>query len=196
MKRNSNRIFRLIFIPLLLSVVIILNGCEDDPSSPPPDENPQELITTITLLLVNQSDTTDIVTAEWKDIDGAGGNLPSIDTLVLSNGVTYNGSIELLDESKNPPEDITEEVKEEANTHQFFYTTEEGVAGRITITKNDFDTNNPPLPVGLDYIVEVSPGGVAEGILNVILSHYDEGPKTSEPGIESDIDIDFPVRIN
>lgn len=175
------------------ALILFNSGCEDDPTDPG-NGNPQELITTVILTLVNQANTNDIVTVTWKDLDGSGGNAPTIDTMFVTAGATYSGSIKFLDESKNPPEDITVEVEEEANAHQVFYTSEGGSAGRITITINDVDTNNPPLPVGLDYTFAVSAGGAASGTLNVVLSHYD-GAKTSAPSDESDVDIDIEVRI-
>jgi hypothetical protein len=179
---------------LLVAALIMFNsGCEEDPKSPN-NENPQELITTVILTMVNQANANDTVTVTWKDLDGSGGNAPTIDTLFLTSGVTYSGSIQFLDESKNPPEDITEEVEEEKNAHQVFYELHGTVEGRIVITVNDFDTNTPPLPVGLDYTAAVSAGGAAEGHLHVVLSHY-EGTKTAVPSDESDVDIEIEVRI-
>jgi len=50
----------------------------------------------------------------------------------------------LKDETKNPVEDITEEVKEEAEGHQFFYTPQGALTGRVTVTITDKDSKNPP----------------------------------------------------
>lgn len=171
-------------------------GCEDDPTNPE-NGNEQELITTVTLTLT-ENGTSNTVTATFRDLDGDGGAAPTIGTLTLKAGSTYTGSIELLDESKTPAEDITAEVEEEADAHQFFYTPQGDVAGRLTVTVTDKDANN--LPLGLAFTVAVSAGpavtGSAANSLNIVLSHFDEVAKNgTDPSDESDVDIDVPVTI-
>ncbi len=176
----------------LAAVAFLSGGCEDDPASPKP-ENPQELITKVTLTLTPAGGGT-AVTVVFSDPDGDGGTAPTIGTLTLKAGTTYTGTIELLDETKDPDENITEEVEEESDVHQFFYTTEGGIVGRVTVAITDLDANN--LPVGLEYTVTVTAGAAANGTLNVVLGHYDEAPKDGVTrSDESDIDIDFPVNI-
>jgi hypothetical protein len=175
-----------------LSLVVTLGCKEKNPAEPEP-QNPQELITKVTLTLTPVGGGA-AVTVTFSDPDGDGGNAPTIGTLTLKAGTTYNGTIELLDETKNPAENITEEVEEESDAHQFFYTPKGGIVGRVTIVITDRDANN--LPVGLEYTVTVTAGAAANGTLNVVLSHYDESPKNgTTPSDESDIDIDFPVNI-
>jgi hypothetical protein len=167
-------------------------GCEDDPASPK-EENPQELITKVTLTLTPAAGGA-AATVTFSDPDGDGGNAPTIGTLTLNAGTNYTGTIELLDETKDPDENVTEEVEEESDVHQFFYTPEGGIVGRVTVTITDRDANN--LPVGLEYTVTVTAGAAANGTLNVVLSHYDESPKDGvTPSDESDVDIDFPVNV-
>mgnify|MGYP001466780693 CR=1 FL=1 len=171
-------------------------GCEDDPTNPE-NGNEQELITTVTLSLT-ENGTSNVVSATFKDLDGDGGTAPTIGMLTLNAGSTYTGKVELLDESKNPAEDITEEVKEEAEAHQFFYTPQGALDGRLTVTVTDKDSNN--LPVGLEFTVAVSAGGAVTGSatnsLNVVLSHFDNTPKNgADRSDESDIDINIPVTI-
>lgn len=106
----------------------------------------------------------------------------------------FYGTIELLDETKSPADTITAEVEEESDVHQFFYTPEGGIVGRVTVVIADKDANN--LPVGLEYTVTVTAGAAVNGMLNVVPSHYDESPKDgTTPSDESDIDIDFPVNV-
>ena len=148
----------------------------------------QEFITRVILTLVGGGDT---VTATADDPDGDGADL-DIETLNLTAGVTYAGSIELADDINN--EDVTEEVEAESDVHQFFYTVGGGAAGRVTVTITDEDDNG--LPVGLAYTVDVSAGGAADGTLRVILSHFDEEPKNgTDQSDETDVDVTFPVNI-
>lgn len=184
---------------LALSVILLLvfSGCNDDNPADSGDEGPgeEELITTVTLTLTDASDANNIATVQWRDIDGPGGNDPVIGTLTLTAGKTYNGTIQLLNEQANPAENITDEVNEEHNAHQFFYTAEGGVTGRVAVAITDQDDNG--LPVGLNFTVTVSAGAAASGTLNVILGHYDEVVKDgTTKSTETDVDIDLPVNIN
>lgn len=186
---------------LLLSAIIILfafAACKEDNPSDPGDGNEQELITKV-ILTLTENGTSNVATATFNDPDGSGGAAPTIGTLTLKAGSTYTGKIELLDESKNPVEDITEEVKEEADAHQFFYTAQGALAGRVTVTITDKDSKN--LPVGLEFTVAVSAGaavtGSAANSLNVALSHFDGTTKNgTSRSSETDVDINFPVNIN
>jgi hypothetical protein len=180
-------------VAALAAVAFITGGCSEDNPAKPKDENPQELITKVTLTLTPAGGGA-AVTVVFSDPDGDGGTAPTIGTLTLKAGTTYTGTIELLDETKDPDENITEEVEEESDVHQFFYTPEGGIVGRVTVNITDTDANN--LPVGLEYTVAVTAGAAANGTLNVVLGHYDEAPKDGTTrSDESDIDIDFPVSI-
>lgn len=191
-----NQIFkttRIIFSVIVISSVFY--SCKDkdkDPSNPT-SINPQELITTVKLTLTDASDSNNTFTVQWKDADGPGALAPVIDTLLLDTSKTYTAVVSVLDETKSPVDDISTEIKEEAESHQFFYTLSSNLTGRIAITRTDKDLNN--LPVGLELQLTTTAGAPAQGTLNVVLSHYDGVPKTASPSAESDIDITFPVRL-
>lgn len=178
---------------LFLLTLALLASCTDNPGGND-DEGPgeEELITRVTLTLTAEDDSQ--TSASWSDEDGPGGNEPVIGTLQLQAGVTYSGTIQLLDTTDEPAGDITAEVEEEAEEHQLFYSAEGGIAGRVTVTVTDTDSNG--LPVGLTYRVEVIGDAAATGTLNVVLSHYDEVPKDGTTrSDETDVDIDIPVVI-
>ena len=178
-----------IWLGLLAGMMLFSTGWDsEEPSEEGPGE--EEVITTVTLSLAG--DDGSVASATWRDLDGEGGNNPTIETLTLTAGVSYTGTIMLLNEEEN--EDITEEVEEEAAEHQLWYTVSGGAAGRVVVTITDRDPNN--LPTGLEYTVAVSAGDPATGSLNVVLSHYDDAPKDGVTlSDESDIDIDIPINI-
>jgi len=77
----------------------------------------------------------------------------------------YTLKIKLLDESKSPAEDISEEVSEEAVEHLFVYTATP--ASLLKYTYGHQDANG--FPVGLTGLVRTGPAGT--GNLKVQLSH-------------------------
>ncbi|MEM8483973.1 MAG: type 1 periplasmic binding fold superfamily protein [Bacteroidota bacterium] len=178
-----------LYLPLFLMLALVAVGCDsDDPDDDGPGE--EELITTVTLTLSPQGGGTDVI-AIWRDPNGDGSNV-SIDDIDLVAGTTYTGSIELRDDLNG--EDITEEIEEEDDEHQFWYSASGAGAGRLAVTINDTDGNG--LPLGLDYTVAVSAGDATTASMNVVLSHYDDAPKDGvTQSDESDIDITFTVNI-
>jgi hypothetical protein len=185
-----------IYSILFLSSVFFLSACNDkdkDPTKPAPI-NPKELITTIKLTLTDTANAANTFTVQWRDADGPGALPPVIDTLLLDAGKVYTASVKVLDETKTPVFDVTEEIEEEeADVHQFFYTLSSNLNGRVSINRLDTDVNG--LPIGLDLLISTTSGAGVTGTLNVVLSHYDGIPKTTAPSPESDVDITFPVRV-
>ena len=177
---------KLLFI-LVLGFAV--SACDsDDPDDDGPGE--EELITRVTVTLTPAGGGNAVV-ATANDPDGDGSNF-QIETMTLAANTTYTGMITVTDEINN--EDITEEVEEEADEHQFFYIPGGGVADRVTVTYDDTDGNG--LPLGLEFTVAVSDGAAASGTMQVVLSHYDEGPKDGvNQSDESDVDITFPLEI-
>lgn len=184
----------------VLAMALTLTACKkDDPvpptpggSNPPPNE--QELITTV-ILHFESMDGTEHMQFVWRDLDGEGGNAPVIQVEPLTASMVYRMHIELLDESKDPPEDITHEVEEEAEEHQFFFL----VAGAdASFVYDDTDTNGDPVGIATIWTV----GGAGSGSLTVILRHeLDKGaPGVSDGDItnaggDTDVEVTFPLII-
>lgn len=153
-----------------------------------PDEE-QELITTLKIVATNSTNPSDVRTFMFKDTDGAGGNEPSIDNIALAANEVYNVAIEVLDESKTPADNITAEIAEEKNDHQFFFVPSVGL--NLTNTYQDADDNN--LPVGL--ATKFATGATSTGILTVTLKHQ---PGTKDNNIatgETDVQVNFSTVI-
>lgn len=186
----------LITILIPAAVAFIFTSCEKDnkkPENPSSPANPTEIITTVKLLLTEDGSGNTVV-ASWKDADGDGPQQPVISGPVLTAGKIYTGTVLLLDESKSPIDTISNEVEEEHNVHQFFYTLSGDVASRIIVEKSDKDDNN--LPVGIQTRVTVSAGSTATGTLKVVLKHYDGIVKSNDPSVgETDAEASFPVTI-
>lgn len=173
---------------ILLAVVAgSLAACKKDDEDDHQDEN--ELITTVKLTLKNNQNSADSTVAIWKDLDGEGGKNPVIDTLKLKANTVYVGKIQLLDESKNPADNITEEVAEEAVEHLFVYKPSTGLG--LTVERTDKDSKNLPIGIATKFTTTAE----ATGSVEVILRHQ-PGTKdgTEAPG-SSDVDVFFPTKI-
>lgn len=172
------------FAALLLATPMFFASCSDDSDPEPEDDN--EFITTIRYTLTPTSGG-QAITAEWRDIDGAGGTAPTISTLTLSPNTTYTGTISFFNETTSPVDDITEEIREENYDHLVIYTPTP--ASLMNIERTDRDRNNQQ--VGLT--TTVGTGAAASGNLIIQLRHQ-PGTKdgTSLPGSD-DANVTFPV---
>ena len=174
-------------IALLLFAPMVLISCKKDHDDPddPHDHNDEELITTVNLTLTDADG--GIVTAQWQDKDGDGGEAPTIETIGLNANTTYTVSIEFLDESHDPAEDITEEIAEEDEEHLICFATQTGV----TIDRTDSDGN---YEVGLKS--EWITSGAESGEVTIRLLHQpDVKDGTCDVG-ETDVEVTFPLVIN
>ncbi|MDX2128773.1 MAG: hypothetical protein SFU91_07035 [Chloroherpetonaceae bacterium] len=144
-------------------------------------------VTTLRLQLTNSTTASNVVSGQAKDLDGDGGNAPTIDTLRLQAGVTYNGTILLRNDNDN--EDLTEEIREEADSHMFVFTSN---TSRMVVSNLNKDSKNADF--GIDYTLQATSGGSTTGTLRVVLRHYDTGNKTEE--FDTDFDVTFPVVVS
>lgn len=182
----------LLYISIFSVIASVLFSCEkSDPVIP----NEEELITTLRFTLVPAGGGTPVIFS-FRDLDGDGGNDPEITggTLIANTG--YTGSLQLLNELDQPVINITDEIEEEAEQHQFFFNVSEGL--NISVTYNDKDDGNNP--VGLETIVMT--GTASTGQITLILKHEPdksaqgvaEGDITNAGG-ETDIEVQFNVSV-
>ena len=177
-------------LSLLFTLALFAVSCNNDDGDPE-EINEEEVITTMTVTLAPQGGGTTI-TLQTRDLDGDGPDAPVITVSGnLANSTTYNGSIELLNETEDPAEDITEEVEEEDDEHQFFF----GVTGSIASTSYS-DEDGDGNPVGLAF--ELTTGAAGNGTLTVTLRHEPKKPNDgslSDAGGETDIAQTFEVTV-
>ena len=181
-----------------LAAITSFTSCDkDEPAAP---SNEEEVITTLTISLKDSANAAaPALVFAYKDLDGAGGNAPTVDNMTLAPNKTYLATISVADDTKTPSADITAEVKKEQNEHQFFYfVTGLGLKSKYATT--DFDTNVPSKPVGLAPIFKTGANGA--GILRVLLKHQPEVKKTinntvgDETKGDTDVDVTFNFSIN
>ncbi len=188
---------------LLLAGMLFVQGCGDD--DVPPVENIEEEITQVILTFTNVQDANDVITAEWLDADGEGGNPPVIDDVVLPANNGYELSISFFNTLENPPENISDEVEEEAEEHMIFFAFSESVfqdpagTGNVdsrsgAVNYNDSDSNGLPLGLSTDWVTS---DVAAAGTLRIVLKHQPgikSETSTAADG-ESDVDVSFNVTV-
>jgi hypothetical protein len=174
--------FSFYFVLTALATLSLVSCKKDDA---PDDEN--ELITTVLLTFTSEEGGVSSTFA-WRDLNLSGS--PSIETINLSAGIAYTLTVSVLDETKNPAEDITEEIEEEDDEHQIFFFANPG--GLMSLDYLDTDKND--LPVGLK--MRVVAGSTGNGTLRAVLKHA-PGTKDGQFATGStDFDVIFPVVIN
>ena len=170
-------------------LTLAMLGCSDDDTTPE-IINEDELITTVILTLT--PDSGDQVVLTTIDLDGDGPDEPVTSVVgSFSENTQYQGAVQFLNETEDPAEDITQEVIEEADEHQVFYTISEGL--NIQTTYEDQDTQGNPLGVQ----ITLSTGAASEGSLTVTLRHEPVKPNDGleSAGGETDISTSFDVSI-
>ena len=168
---------------------VLLSSCSDD------DENPdaineEETITTIIVTLSGGMNGDIILRSQ--DLDGDGPNAPVITVSNdLEGNTTYTGSIQFLNETEDPVEDITEEVQDEDDEHQVIYSST-GSIGSVTTTDVDGDGN----ALGLSFELSTNTAGSAS--ITATLRHEPTKPNEGTlagAGGETDATATFDVLI-
>lgn len=179
------------FLILFMSIGLMISCSDDDNPTP---VNEEEVITTMTLTLTPPGGGTPIVFVS-RDADGDGPGMPVItDGFTLSASTQYTATVKFENELESPAEDITEEVEEEADEHQVFYSFN-GTSGS-TVSYDDADGNGNPLGVN----ITLSSGNATTGnTLTVTLKHEPTKPNdgtVTNAGGETDIEASFTFDVN
>ncbi|MEY3051161.1 MAG: hypothetical protein RLY31_946 [Bacteroidota bacterium] len=170
---------------LLLITILFFPSCDKEDTTP---DNDQELITTVRITV--SDGVAEPVSAQVQDLDGIGGNPPTIQELALQPNTGYTFSIAFLDEQNaSAPVDITEEVAEESAEHLVCYLVNGNISEPV---RTDQDSDGQPL--GLEGTFQT--GDTGTGTLTVILKHLPDksGAEPCTTG-ETDVEVSFPVVI-
>ena len=174
----------------LLAIPFLYFSCSDDDDNTPEPINEEEVITTMTVTLVAH-DGSGVVTMQTQDLDGDGPNEPVITVSgPLTAGTSYAGSIVWLNEMEDPAENVTEEIVEEQDEHQVFFSAA-GVG--MEFVYMDFDGNGNPL--GTQFVL--APLGTGSGSVTITLVHEPAKPNDGldTAGGSIDIQTTFPVTV-
>jgi hypothetical protein len=140
----------------LALVLVVLGACSGEDVF---TFNEEEVITTMVLTFTPPAGAPVVV--EFDDPDGDGGQSPTTDPIALSAG-NYTLSVGFENRLSSPPEEITDEIRDEQDFHLLLFT------GDAPLAQTYADQDDNGLPVGLTNSVVASPGA---GKLTVTLRH-------------------------
>jgi hypothetical protein len=162
------------------------------------DAHATEIISRVQLTFT-PDDGGDPVVAAFEDPDGDGGTSGTFDEIELQVGTTYTLTIALINTLADPPEDITEEVEDEAEEHLFIIYGDavsgpgstEGtlVTHTYADVESDYGNNDvgDDLPLGIVNTITANETG--DGHFAVMLRHLPE--LNDSPQKEAGLPEDF-----
>jgi hypothetical protein len=197
--KTMNPFKNLQLLAILFSVITII-GCSNNDDDAPEEENEVEVFTDVTLIFTNTADISDVVRASAQDPDGTGiQELQILNAITLAADTEYTLTYEILN-ALDPAdvENIGDEILEEDNEHQFFYSFTEGAFTNPTgngnidtaadpINYNDQDENGNPVGLSTTWITASTTSSVKS--FTVRLQHQPD-VKTATSG-SNDGDTDF-----
>jgi hypothetical protein len=207
--KNLNRFLQNHSLITMLLFILIFLGVSCEPKDPE-NENEEELITDVTLKFTEIDNQGNKIANPFEikasDAEGIGvGKNPSIGTITLIRGKRYALEISLFNRIEN--EDITKEIREDADDHQFFFLGTAFIGTNKVLTYEYIDKDSKNNPLGLSGMVQVAAlPAVNNAIFRLVLRHdlNKSLPGANNPhfenfvnaGGETDIDIPFPLVIN
>lgn len=200
-------LFRKSSLYLALIAAVLFTSCKKDDDDEGPDkENEEEVITDVKLIFTNDDDASDVVEARAEDPDGEGvEELKIIDEITLDTSKSYTLTFEIFNNLETPGEDIGEEIAEEDDEHQIFFSFSNDAF--LTPTGNgNIDDETDPLnyndedgngnPVGLSTSWSTSDTKLTGGFFTVRLQHQPDIKSGSTGATQGDTDFELQFVLN
>jgi len=198
--KTLNQILNFRLLALLFAAILI-TSCDSDDDAAPPEEDEVEVITNVSLIFTNANDPSDIAVALAVDPDGDGAMpLEVVSDIELTADTEYELTYNILNAlDPTDVEDIGEEILEEDDEHQFFYSFTEGVFAN-PMGNGNIDNAGDPLnyedtdgenPVGL--ITSWTTGGqtISVASFTARLQHQPDLKSATTGANDGDTDFDL-----
>ena len=204
---KTMNLFKNLRVMAILFAAITIASCSNDDNAPE-EENELEVITNVSLVFTNDANPADVVTATAVDPDGDGPqDLVVQDEITLAVDTQYTLTFVILNALETPAEDIGEEIEDEDDEHQFFFSFTNDAFdspmgnGNIDtasdpINYNDQDDNMNPVGLSTSWTTPAI-ATTTGGTFTARLQHQPD-IKTSTTGAndgDSDFNLEFVLNI-
>jgi hypothetical protein len=163
MKKMNKQI---VSILLVLILSFFFTACKKENIA---EVNEEEVITTLVVKLTPIGGGTTLQFA-FDDPDGNGGAAPTYQDIVLAPSTSYAAELIVLDKTATPVDTVSNEIREEAAAHRFYFETQ----NNVNLTINNLDTDANGIPLGLSSIWTTA--AASTGKLQITLRHYPGTP--------------------
>jgi hypothetical protein len=171
------------FMKIALGILVsgaVITSCKKDKV----EENDTEVFTTIAIKLTPVGGGA-VLNYQVEDLDGPdGGNAAVAQEIVLEPNKVYNTEIVLLDKTKTPVATVSDEVRTEADDHQFYFTPTAGT--NLTVGNLDKDSKGYPLGLSSTWTT----GAASTGKIFILLKHKPGIKGANDPSTLGETDID------
>jgi len=182
-------------------------GHDDHGHSHGDDNAESEVFTRVELTFTPESG--DPIVAAFSDPDGDGGMSGTSDPITLATNTAYTLGVTFGNDLADPYEDVTPEIRDEAEEHQLFFSGD-AMDGLLTHEYADRESDYADNAVGDDLVVglmnRTTSGEAGTGRLTVQLQHLPDlnGEVVKVPGLEDaypdvpgwpDVVVDFEVTV-
>ncbi len=199
--------------------MLTISSCNKTESVVTPRPPSNEFLTTVVMQCINNNAPHDTETCIWRDLTPSGSNPPDTSEayLNLAKNTTYAVKLYALDETKTATSmladtnhfdinkiasttvDVQIELEQRVNYHLICFTltqgTGVGLVNDLSIVRDDYDNNNPPLQVGFVDTFTTLNTAVSGGRMEVVQHHQPNVKNGScEPG-SIDYDVFFNLNI-
>jgi hypothetical protein len=211
-------------ILLLAATALVSSACKRKQEETVAPVIPNEALTTVVVVLKNTDPAfpSDRDTATWEQLLNPDGSPKPVDVskanITLKANSVYSAQLYIYDKTQNPIFVVSDEIKVRQNYHSFFYqplptnqpliipfaagdvypapipTPVTGNVLNLSVNVTDYDTNTPPLKLGLESTFTT--GAASNGWLRIVLRHQPNSKNgTYAPG-STDLDVGYVVTIN
>ena len=166
----------------MLSLFFLSFACSDVKDDHDHDHE-HEVMTTVILDFTDA----DGGTSQFQFIDLQDGNTPTTDSIAITSG-TYTVDISIFNELETPTEDVTPEISDEADEHQFFFSGDvEGCTDGQELVSHDYgDTDSSGFPIGLTNTITTLAAGSGDLIVSLRHLAFEDGQQVKTATLEND----------
>tara|TARA_Y100000591_G_scaffold15036_1_gene11353 strand:- start:2724 stop:3338 length:615 start_codon:yes stop_codon:yes gene_type:complete len=199
-------ILKLKYLLFAVLTLFIFTACEEDEAAPEEEEE-MEVITDVKLIFTPTNTLSGLATVEAtaQDPDGEGvQELQVKDAINLAANTTYTLTFDIKNNLETPGEDIGEEIKEEDDEHQIFFSFTNGAFTNPTgdgnidnasdpINYNDQDANGNPVGLNTTWTTGTAQN---DGSFVVKLQHQPGVKTSSSTATTGDTDFELTFVLN